>query len=91
MKIGKREKLNLWHGVAVVVGLGAVFIVSSERLQGFPFNAAFWKVSSPCTGTIVCGTNSGDNCYTGTTSAAAKTAGYAMTPSNKCLVYNNPI
>ena len=64
-------------------------LLLSERLLGFGFNSTFWMKDTPCIGTIVRGTNAADNCYTGSTSAAAIAAGKAKTPTGKCLVYSD--
>ena len=64
--------------------IGFMLAVSTD-LSAFTFNSAFWHQPT-CTGTILCGDSSANNCYTGTNSASAITAGYAKTPTNKCLV-----
>ena len=88
MKAIEMQNLSLFHGCRLLLCFCFAMTVSSERLLGFPFNTAFWKGGDgcSCTGTIVCGTNAADNCYSGSTSAAAIAAGSARTPTCKCLV-----
>lgn len=75
------QKLALLNIVLVMVSF------SGSALAQLNIGMFLKNQSSSCTGTIVCGTNAGDNCYTGSTSAAAQTAGYAKTPGGKCLKY----